>query len=921
MKVGVTLESGTGYVTDIKETGQYAKYFTSDNENYQAFAKDDKVYIGVAKVLNKNTNTRYETITEAISKASAGDEIQLLVDITENVTVKKSITLDLNGKVLKGTGNGSVVTVSQDNVTLRLIDSRSTELHYFTYKSADAWSIIDSPTPEQKAQALPLNTILGDTTGINLIDGSTVIAVPGGVITGGNVTNSSGKKGGGVNVATASAIFTMNGGNIVGNKTTGDSGEGGGVYTLGTFNFSNGYIAGCAVTNNGCDGGIGAYGPSVVNMEGGTVAYCYAVNDAGTGGGVRVTTGGTLNFRSGAVVHCSAKYVGGIHIHDANITMTGGTIAYCNCGESIGGLSVSGTTTALFGGGSVTNNTGNKMAGGVYLGTSNVTLGGSFVVKDNKLSNGTLNNLNLNGNKVKIALQALYNPTTMDVGVTAATNPTVTAPVDVTVTNDADYSRFFKSDNADYAIRNVDNVVKLMKAGTITNRTPVGDKDTNHGYITVSKTSAFGGDTVEVTVTPETGYVLETLTYNTNPIARDTSGKYSFAMPNADVEVKAAFEVARGTSVVVTPPTAIQNLKYTGSAQQLVTAGEAENGTMYYAIGSSSTAVPTEGWSTSVPTGISVGTYYVWYKSMGDPGYIDSTPECVQATIANRTPDPTPAPDPGPDPQPTPNPSPEPDDPVVTPTAAPKGAYAETGLATKRYVPNGGTTAGIGNIIGTTANGIPLPYVTSDADKAGWTSIDQALVAYKKTKASKTEPFSVTMNGYATVDNQLLSDVYTQKVDLGLNLDNDVVVIVPKENNVISDAIKELSDDVYFRVSAITTGDAKSNRMNDAGLDIKDILAIGGDANTPVIKVVASNKSIGLSKNRMIQLIFDTTKMTVKYKPGDTVYLYTGSAKAGVGCYTVGKVDKNGKVSFWVPMVSNYWTIGNKNLGFKIKKH
>ena len=325
-----------------------------------------------------------------------------------------------------------------------------------------------------------------------------------------------------------------------------------------------------------------------------------------------------------------------------------------------------------------------------------------------------------------------------------------------------------------------------------------------------------------------------------------------------------------------------------------------------------------------------------------------------------------------------------PDNPVVTPTAPPQGSYAETGLTTKRYVPNGGTTAGIGSVLGTNENQIPLPYVTKESEKAGWTSIDQALKSYKKTRESKTEPFNVTMNGYATVDNQLLSDVNTQKVDLALNLDNDVVVVVPKENKIIKDAINEwnientlkatttslqtpaltaqalagqtpatqlpttqtlaavtqalagqtsatptlglqtqqskLSDDVYFKVSAITTNDAKANRMTNAGLDMKDIQAIGGDANTPVVKIVTSNTSVGILKSQMIQISFDTTKMTVKYKPGDIVYLYNGSAKAGVGCYTVGTVDKDGKVSFWVPMVSSYWTIGNRNLGSKIMK-
>jgi hypothetical protein len=49
-----------------------------------------------------------------------------------------------------------------------------------------------------------------------------------------------------------------------------------------------------------------------------------------------------------------------------------------------------------------------------------------------------------------------------------------------------------------------------------------------------------------------------------------------------------------------------------------VTAGKAEGGEMQYTLGTDAATAPTDGWSTSVPTGTDAGTYYVWYRVKGD---------------------------------------------------------------------------------------------------------------------------------------------------------------------------------------------------------------------------------------------------------------------------------------------------------------
>jgi len=86
-------------------------------------------------------------------------------------------------------------------------------------------------------------------------------------------------------------------------------------------------------------------------------------------------------------------------------------------------------------------------------------------------------------------------------------------------------------------------------------------------------------------------------------------------------------------ATVTTLPTA-KDLTYTGSAQDLVTAGSASNGTMQYAIGTNATTSPTTGWSETIPKETAAGTYYVWYRAKGDgTTYLDSTPEYVTVTI------------------------------------------------------------------------------------------------------------------------------------------------------------------------------------------------------------------------------------------------------------------------------------------------
>ena len=77
-----------------------------------------------------------------------------------------------------------------------------------------------------------------------------------------------------------------------------------------------------------------------------------------------------------------------------------------------------------------------------------------------------------------------------------------------------------------------------------------------------------------------------------------------------------------------------RTLTYTGFARSLVTAGEAEGGTMYYALTTTAAAPDASAYSETIPTAARPGTYYVWYKAVGDVSHADTQPVSVMVTIS-----------------------------------------------------------------------------------------------------------------------------------------------------------------------------------------------------------------------------------------------------------------------------------------------
>lgn len=93
-------------------------------------------------------------------------------------------------------------------------------------------------------------------------------------------------------------------------------------------------------------------------------------------------------------------------------------------------------------------------------------------------------------------------------------------------------------------------------------------------------------------------------------------------------EITKEFTILKADSAVETQPTA-NELTYNGTAQKLITAGSAVNSTIVYSLDGAE-------YSEEIPTGTDAGTYYVYYKVIGDANHNDSEPETVTVTIGKK---------------------------------------------------------------------------------------------------------------------------------------------------------------------------------------------------------------------------------------------------------------------------------------------
>ena len=170
------------------------------------------------------------TLQEMIDKANAGDTIKLSsnTEIAATLQIKKDLTLDLNGHVLKMTGDGSVLYVKKDGsdtVALTITDSRPQNPHTGSYADLPAGGVITG------GKGTDAGGSVHSVGGAVFLENGTTLNLEGGTITGNSSSRGS--------VFINGATLVMSGGTITGENV--------GVHNnVGTFTMTGGRITGCS---------------------------------------------------------------------------------------------------------------------------------------------------------------------------------------------------------------------------------------------------------------------------------------------------------------------------------------------------------------------------------------------------------------------------------------------------------------------------------------------------------------------------------------------------------------------------------------------------------------------------------------------------------------------------------------------------
>ena len=291
------------------------------------------------------------------------DTVKLAADIniSTSLTVKRPVTLDLNGHVLKyvSANEGSVIVV-EGSGNLTLTDSNTTAKHKFM-PNGKLWVLDDASGTE----AVTGGVITGGTgTDISTFGGTTwycgggALIKNGGSLTmrGGNIIGCSAECGGGVCIDSEQGQFSMSGGSIAGCVA---SDIGGGVFASGTFKMSSqAVIRSCTVesaTQYVCGGGVYVNGSSSFEMsDTAIIEGCQAIStssNSSNGGGVYVSSSFVMSNEA-KIEGCQAisnsskpSKGGGVHLaNNTKFTLSGSAVIQnctatnsANPGEAYGG--------------------------------------------------------------------------------------------------------------------------------------------------------------------------------------------------------------------------------------------------------------------------------------------------------------------------------------------------------------------------------------------------------------------------------------------------------------------------------------------------------------------------------------------------------------------------------------------------------
>ena len=306
--------------------------------------------------------------------------------------------------------------------------------------------------------------------------------------------------------------------------------------------------------------------------------------------------GGIVGYASKAVIkncsnHCSVtgrttSIIGGIAGFNSSGAIIDcynvGTISVINYAEAIGGIvgSNSGTISNCYNVGTVSNDTSvGEIAGHnsdtvencYYLNTTNNnavgknkgTITSTKSMTAAQFADGTVLNLLINGRadsehpwyETCIYLEAAGKTLPVfkwqhqhQLTHVLAKDPTTSEVGNIEYWYCPVCGKYFADANGDHETTQAETVIpKRHFSGSSSSSYPITVPDkTENGSVAVSPKTASKGSTVTITVTPDSGYVLETISVtdkngNDLKLTDKGNGKYTFTMPGGKVEVKVTF--------------------------------------------------------------------------------------------------------------------------------------------------------------------------------------------------------------------------------------------------------------------------------------------------------------------------------------------------------------------------------------------
>lgn len=276
------------------------------------------------------------------------------ISISTSLTVKRTVTLDLNGHVLKyeSANEGSVIVV-EGGGNLTLTDSNDEKVHRFN-KSVMPWALAADDATGENFVDVSGGVITGGTgTDLSTYGGTTwycgggALIKNGGSLTmrGGNIIGCSAECGGGVCIDSERngepGQFSMSGGSIIGCVA---SNSGGGVFASGKFQMSDkAVIRSCTVESTIqliCGGGVYVNGSSSFEMSGeAKIEGCQAISTSAYGGGVYVSSSSSFVMTAKAEIEgcraisnsANSSKGGGVHLANATTFTLSGSAVIQNC--------------------------------------------------------------------------------------------------------------------------------------------------------------------------------------------------------------------------------------------------------------------------------------------------------------------------------------------------------------------------------------------------------------------------------------------------------------------------------------------------------------------------------------------------------------------------------------------------------------